>query len=184
MTAFEGHERSADDHLIDIDVVDPRWDDAVPDVQEAVMRATLAALAATGKVLPTVEVSVTLADDAKVRTLNRDYRGRDAATNVLSFALDEADGPVVAGAPLILGDVILAFETCATEASAAACPLGHHLAHLVAHGVLHLLGFDHISDIDTAEMEELEVGVLGTLGIPNPYRAEDPSPPAAPHRDR
>ena len=113
------------------------------------------------------ELSLVLADDAMVRELNRDWRDKDKPTNVLSFpAEDEIDIPE---APRMLGDVVLAFETLCREAEEQSKPLEHHLSHLVIHGVLHLLGYDHIEDTEAQEMEALEAQLLESLGISNPY---------------
>lgn len=132
-----------------------------------------AAVAAAGGAARDAELSVVLADDATVRQLNRDWRGKDAPTNVLSFALTEAEAPDVPGAPLTLGDVVLAFETVLAEAARDGKPAHHHLAHLVVHGTLHLLGHDHIEEEKAAAMERIETGVLAGFGIPDPY-AQDP----------
>jgi probable rRNA maturation factor len=91
-------------------------------------------------------------------------------TNVLAFALADPAGPTPAGAPNLLGDVVLAFETVAREATAQQKPLADHLAHLVVHGVLHLQGFDHQSEAEAAVMEAREVEILTRLGLPDPYR--------------
>jgi probable rRNA maturation factor len=107
-------------------------------------------------------VAVLLTDDAAVKTLNADFRGKDAPTNVLSF-------PAPATAAPHLGDIVLAFGVCAQEAEAQAKPLAHHLMHLTAHGVLHLLGYDHESDADAEAMEALEREILANLGVPDPY---------------
>jgi probable rRNA maturation factor len=114
------------------------------------------------------EACVVLADDALVRGLNRDYRGKDAPTNVLSFPFENP--PAEAG-PRHLGDVVLALETVRAEADAQGIPPEHHLQHLVVHGLLHLLGFDHEADADAEIMERLEVEILATLGVPDPYAA-------------
>jgi len=137
-------------------------------------RAALAALAATwpddeGP----AELSVVLADDALVRQLNRDYRGKDKPTNVLSFALTEAEEPEAEDAPTLLGDVVLAWETVAREAAEQGKPVSDHLSHRVVHGVLHLLGYDHEVDEDAEEMEGLEIEVLKTLGIADPYAQDN-----------
>jgi probable rRNA maturation factor len=154
-----------------IDVIvetgDARWrDDSGLDAEALVVRAIGAALSAVGTAGP-AEVSVRLTDDAEIRVLNRTWRGRDAATNVLAFALDEAPSPSM---PVrALGDVVIAWETCAAEARAAGRPVGDHLAHLAVHGALHLVGFDHEEDYEADAMEAIETAVLAGLGIADPY---------------
>ncbi|MGB1547075.1 MAG: rRNA maturation RNase YbeY, partial [Alphaproteobacteria bacterium] len=114
------------------------------------------------------ELSLALVDDACIRGLNRDYRGRDMATNVLAFAEEAVpDGGI--GLPRFLGDVAVAFETTAGEAKAQAKTLSDHLSHLVVHGVLHLLGYDHGAAKPAEEMEGLEREILARLGIADPY---------------
>jgi probable rRNA maturation factor len=158
---------------IDVAVECPAWADAVAEVEALVVRVAEAALAHSDCDLGTgpVEVSLVLADDATVQGLNRDWRGKDKPTNVLSFAaLDDEDAPQVEGAPLLLGDVILAFETCRAEAEEQGKPLPDHLSHLVVHGVLHLLGYDHEQDeAEAEEMERLEAAILARFGIADPY---------------
>ena len=113
------------------------------------------------------EASVVLASDAVVRRLNAAYRGKDAATNVLSFPFQPPPGdPHDRG---YLGDVVLAAETVAREAADLRIPLRHHLQHLVVHGLLHLLGHDHANDPEAAAMERLETEVLTSIGIADPY---------------
>ena len=145
---------------VDIQVASPRWDGT--DVRDVIERAARAALAAARPGSGAAEISLVLADDAFQRRLNRDWRGRDAPTNVLSFPAD----PSARGH---LGDIVLAYETVAREAEAMAKPFGHHVAHLVVHGVLHLVGYDHGTDREADAMEALEVEVLARLGVPNPY---------------
>lgn len=111
------------------------------------------------------ELSIALCDDAQVRVLNREYRGKDKATNVLSF-------PVPPPAPL-LGDIVLSRETLVREASEKNTSFDAHMTHLLIHGWLHLQGFDHQNDDEAAEMEALEIAALATLGIDNPYRLAD-----------
>ncbi len=126
------------------------------------------------------ELTLVFADDALVRALNRDFRGKDKPTNVLSFSA--RDGRTTApGAPLLLGDVVLAYETAAAEAAAGAKPLADHVAHLVVHGVLHLLGYDHVRAAGARRMEALEVRVLARLGVADPYRQAS-APVIARHR--
>lgn len=160
------------------------WRVRLPDVEavaeraaEATWGAAPAARTLAERLARPLEISLVLSDDATVRRLNRDFRGRDRATNVLSFVnLEPAheaalDSP--ADEPLVLGDVVLALETIEREAEAQGKPLGHHLSHLVVHGVLHLLGYDHAEAADAETMERCEVEVLAGLGIPDPY-AEGP----------
>lgn len=122
------------------------------------------------------EVSVVLADDPFMRRLNRDHRGKDRPTNVLSFPLGSAtsraaNGRVANGAPVLLGDVVLAYRTVRREARAENKSFDRHAAHLLVHGTLHLLGFDHLRAGAARVMEGHEVRILGRLGVPDPYRA-------------
>lgn len=114
---------------------------------------------------------VALSDDKSVRALNRTYRDKDAPTNVLSFPAPEMTfgGDGAGGGARPLGDLVLAYETLVREAREQDIPLAHHLQHLVVHGLLHLLGFDHETDDEAETMEALEVEVLAGLGISNPY---------------
>ena len=107
--------------------------------------------------------TLALADDALVRDLNRRFRGKDKPTNVLSFP----SGEVASGAPL--GDIVVARETLEREAALDGKPIDHHLMHLVVHGLLHLLGYDHESDDEAEAMERLETAILAELGVPDPY---------------
>ncbi len=121
-----------------------------------------------------IEVSVTLSDDASVRELNRDYRGKDAPTNVLSFAALESDEgasdfAMASDMPLMLGDIVIARETCEREALDQNKPLLHHLLHLSVHGTLHLVGYDHMVDDEAEHMEQLERHILAGMGIDDPY---------------
>jgi probable rRNA maturation factor len=114
------------------------------------------------------EAGVVLADDRIVRELNAAYRGKDAQTNVLSFPFQPPPGGVPEDRPY-LGDVVLAAETVVLEAAERGIAPTAHLQHLVVHGLLHLLGFDHASDSEAERMEQLEAEILATLGIANPY---------------
>lgn len=149
----------------------PAWRQALGDARGAVRRAARAAYAAAPREAA-AEITIVLADDASLRALNRAFRAKDKPTNVLSFPAPAA--PRVPGAAIPLGDVILAFETLAAEAAAAGKPMADHLSHLVVHGVLHLLGFDHETKGDAAVMEPLETRVLAGLGVPDPYGAGTP----------
>lgn len=159
----------------DVTVLAGDWTGQIPDAENLCERAVRASLAGVPEGVPpggALEISVVLADDATIRTLNRDYRGRDAPTNVLSFAEADADMPAIPDAPAHLGDIVLALETLLGEAAAHAKRPADHLAHLTVHGVLHLLGYDHErGDADAAAMESLEIAVLAGLGVANPYTA-------------
>ena len=159
------------------------WRDALDEPAALCRDAAKAALDAAGfgPLAPRVELGVRLADDAELRRLNHRYRGRDAPTNVLSFAASDATpGHLPArpedGAPLALGDIVLALETVLDEAGAQGKPVADHVGHLVVHGVLHLVGYDHESDADANVMEWLETAVLAGLGVADPY-APTPAPP-------
>lgn len=148
------------------------WDERFEALAE---KAANAALTMAGD-LPegAVELSIVLADDALVRQLNRDYRGKDKPTNVLSFAFEDAEGPDAGeDAPTLLGDVVVARQTVAREAAEQEKTFDAHFMHLVAHGVLHLLGYDHEAEDEAAEMERLETAAMAVLGFPDPY-AERP----------
>ena len=160
-------ERSAGIVEVIVDVVNPAWEDTGIDVHGIVDAAVRSALAAGTEDAGNAEIGVRLTDDADIRTLNRTWRDRDAATNVLAFAISEA--PVSAG---ILGDVVVAFGTCAREARDQEKSLADHLSHLVVHGTLHLLGFDHTEDDAAEVMEGLERAVLAGLGVADPYAGE------------
>jgi len=114
---------------------------------------------------PRSELAIVLTDDSTIRLLNRDWRGVDASTNVLSFPAGHAGGK-----PPFIGDIVLAYETIAAEAAAERKPFAHHIAHLAVHGFLHLLGYDHVRKTDAQAMEALERDILRRLGIPDPYR--------------
>ena len=123
-----------------------------------------------------VEISVTLTNDRRIRKINKLWLGKDKPTNVLSFPQIDATQKSLKGvrvsvqnAPLLLGDVILAYETIAREAKAENKTLKAHVNHMVAHGVLHLLGFDHIYEKDALRMERLECDILAKLGYADPY---------------
>lgn len=147
------------------------WRTALPEARRVTRKAALAALALTSEPPAASELAVVLADDAMVRALNKDYRGIDKATNVLAFRYaDGGSAPVpVPEAGEALGDVVVALETARREAETAGRSLDEHLSHLVIHGVLHLLGYDHTNDPDAETMENLEIQALAGIGIANPY---------------
>lgn len=117
-------------------------------------------------VFDNAELSIAFVTDDAIQSLNRDYRGKDSATNVLSFPNDMI---VPEGSPRMLGDVILAYETVADEAVRQGKAIDHHISHLVVHGFLHLLGYDHESSAEADQMEALEIRTLERLRIENPY---------------
>ena len=119
------------------------------------------------------ELSIALADDARVRVLNRDYRGKDRPTNVLSFPSEQIAVGELPPTPM-LGDLVFARETCEREADEQAKPFDDHFAHLLVHGLLHLYGYDHETPGQAGEMEETERRVLARLGIADPYAQMDP----------
>jgi probable rRNA maturation factor len=150
------------------------WKEAYPLaprlVRAAARRALRRGAAAAGLALPArVELGVNLADDACQQRLNRDYRGLDTSTNVLAFPAWTPGETPAADAPLLLGDVVLAFETVTREAKEQGKPLADHLSHLMVHGVLHLLGYDHRAPNEALMMEALESSILASLGVPDPY---------------
>jgi probable rRNA maturation factor len=144
---------------------DDRWKGLAPTVK----RAAEAALAK--KRIKKAAVTFVLTNDAEVKTLNRDYRGKDKPTNVLSFP----DGSKEMGSdekPVVnFGDVVLAYETIAREAAEQGKALKAHLTHLTIHGVLHLLGYDHEAESEAEAMESLEIAILSSMGIANPYES-------------
>lgn len=159
---------------VDIAARSPLWARSCPRLKtllrEAARLALARAKAATGiGEKDPVELGITLTDDLEQARLNRLYRRRDGATNVLSFpmASDAARPPQM---PLLLGDIVLAFETVSREAREQQKPLADHLRHLVVHGALHLLGFDHEISSEALTMESLEQSILAELGVPDPYR--------------
>ncbi|QCQ97279.1 rRNA maturation RNase YbeY [Brevundimonas sp. SGAir0440] len=146
--------------MIEIEVEAEAWTGALPDAEAVVERAAQAALG-------TVEgdIVVLLTDDAAVRELNGRFRDKDKPTNVLSFPAPENAFPH-------LGDIVLAYGVCATEAEAQGKTLADHLSHLVVHGVLHLLGRDHDDDAEAEEMEAEERDILAQIGVADPYLTE------------
>lgn len=158
--------------LVDAVVEDARWDGV--GIEALAEAAASAALSAAGFDPARCELSLLACDDIRIAALNESFRGKPRATNVLSWPAFEggppAPGPAVAGEePLFLGDMALAYDTCAAEAEAAGVALADHATHLVVHGVLHLLGHDHEDDAEAEVMEALKTKVLASLGIDDPY---------------
>jgi probable rRNA maturation factor len=162
---------------VDIVIKSPLWSSErgiKPVLRRAVAEAASAASAKDG------ELAIVLTDDAAIRTLNRHWRSKNKATNVLSFPAPTLLLPPQAGesrgggpTPHYLGDIVIAYQTTAREAKAEHKPFKHHLAHLAVHGFLHLLGYDHEADAEAEAMEGLEIAVLARIRVPNPYVARD-----------
>lgn len=148
--------------MIDVEIEDETWARDLADAPALVVAAAQAALAAAQR---EGAVVVLLTDDTGVQDLNSRFRGKDSATNVLSF-------PAPPNPEDHLGDVALAHGVCVREAAEQGKTLAHHLQHLVAHGVLHLVGYDHETDDEAEDMEGLERVVMAGLGAPDPYGAE------------
>lgn len=159
-------------------IEDARWADS--DLESLAATATNAALAGVGLDPAQFEISLLACDDARIAVLNADFRGKPTPTNVLSWPSEErgagtpgkAPAPPTPGPDTELGDIAIAYDTCLREAAAQDIPSAHHITHLIVHGTLHLLGFDHANDPDAALMEQLEADILGKLGIPDPYRGK------------
>lgn len=164
--------------LVETLIEDARWEAfGLPALAERASRAALAALD-----MPAEGFTVSLmgCDDARIAGLNADFRGKPQPTNVLSWPSEERGAGTPGGMPDLpepgpaddpesLGDIAIAWETCEAEAKAANRAMADHVTHLVVHGVLHLLGFDHIDDADAARMEAFEVRILARLGVSDPY---------------
>jgi probable rRNA maturation factor len=162
---------------IDVLVDSEHWKNA--GAAKAVVRRALRR-AATKLSTKSAELAIVLTDDVAMRRLNRNWRGVDAPTNVLSFAtknldnrhkLDRVGGELDKQLGKHLGDIVLAYETVEREARREGKPFDHHLAHLAVHGFLHLLGYDHGNDAQARRMETIERAILRDLAVPDPYRA-------------
>jgi probable rRNA maturation factor len=161
---------------LDILIEDPRWTGLDAQAQKA-LEATFAHL---GLETEQIEVSLLACDDARIAQLNSDFRGKSQPTNVLSWPAEDLAAETDGGRPaaplpdhdgaLTLGDIAIAYETCEREASQAGKPMADHVTHLIVHGALHLLGYDHIGDADARLMQALEREILGKLGLDDPYR--------------
>jgi probable rRNA maturation factor len=151
--------------LVEIQVQSPLWD-----AQPAAEKTVRDAIAGAAEALSTAngEVSIVLTDDSAVRTLNRDWRGIDKPTNVLSFPASQ-----VSGGEKILGDIVIAYETLKRECDDEDRIFLHHLAHLAVHGFLHLVGYDHQTDAQADEMEGLESQIMTRMKMPDPYLGRD-----------
>ena len=164
--------------LVETVIEDARWEAfGLHRLAEPAARAALAGLD-----LPVAGFQIGLmgCDDARIAVLNADFRGKPAPTNVLSWPSEERGADFVGEAPATpdpgpaddpesLGDIAIAWDTCAKEAAEQGKPMADHVTHLIVHGVLHLLGYDHVEDEDAALMEALEVRILASLGVSDPY---------------
>ena len=160
-------QRRASPPHIDIQTQSPLWE-AQPLAAQTVRKAITAAASA----LSTAggELSIVLTDDSAIRLLNRDWRGIDQPTNVLSFP---ASGNKISEDARLLGDIVIAYETLERECDNEARIFLHHLAHLAVHGFLHLIGYDHQTDPQAEEMEGLESRIMKRLNMPDPYLPRD-----------
>lgn len=149
----------------DVEVEAQAWTEALPDAEDLAAAAVQAAMAVSERPTEMTNLTVLLADDAAVADLNERFRGKTGPTNVLSF-------PSPANPDGHLGDMALAYETCAREADGQGKTLKAHLSHLVAHGTLHLLGYDHEDDAEAEAMERLERRAMAGLGLPDPYAGD------------
>lgn len=151
------------------------WDARAGEAAAAALALT--PFASLADAAPLVEIAVRLTDDAEVHALNRDFRGKDKPTNVLSF--QQVQGDLLESlsnsddGEILLGDIVLARETCAREAEEKGVPLADHATHLIVHGTLHLVGYDHMDDASATAMEAIEVKALASLGLANPYADDD-----------
>ncbi|WP_166418875.1 rRNA maturation RNase YbeY [Cochlodiniinecator piscidefendens] len=163
--------------LTDVVIEDERWADVLEAVSEPAAGAVLNRLSID---IAAFEICIMGCDDARIAELNTEFREKPTPTNVLSWPSEERGVDFAGGIPELpvpdptgmaeeLGDIAISFDTCKREADAENKPFDAHVTHLIVHGVLHLLGYDHIYDEDAALMEGLEVEILAQLGLPNPY---------------
>ena len=170
--------------LVEISIDFKNWQEILPDYRDLATKAIeqITQNINEGKAIEKfnhIELSIVLCDDALIHKLNNDFRQQDKPTNILSFAGLEAtqiakflkDGDDPAESPYALGEIYIAYETIYSEAQLAGINIENHYTHLIMHGVLHLLGFDHIEDDEAEEMELIETKLLGYLGIDDPYAA-------------
>jgi probable rRNA maturation factor len=155
---------------VDFVVASPLWK-----AQRSAKGVLRQAIVAAASMVPMCagELAIVLTDDSAIRALNRDWRSKDTATNVLSFPTREPGR--TRGTPRLLGDIVIAYETTEREARAEHKPFAHHLAHLAVHGFLHLAGYDHAADEEADAMERLETAILARLDVPSPYIARGSS---------
>lgn len=167
--------------MIDIVLEDDRW--SALGLSAVAERACALALTCVGLDPDLCEIALLATDDARIAVLNADFRGKAQPTNVLSWPADDLAPDEPGGTPLPpeadpdgtiqLGDIALAYETCLREAEEQGKAVSDHVTHLIVHGLLHLLGYDHETEADAALMEGLEVNILCKLGLPDPYAISD-----------
>lgn len=156
--------------IVDLVLEDARWE--ALGLEALAERACAAALTHLG--LRDGEIAILACDDGRIAALNGDFRDKPRPTNVLSWPSEERAALTPGGDPVPpvhpeLGDIAIAYDTCVREADEAGKPLADHVTHLIVHGTLHLLGYDHIDDKDAALMEGLETEILGKMGLADPY---------------
>ncbi|AZV79400.1 rRNA maturation RNase YbeY [Parasedimentitalea marina] len=166
---------------LDITIDDARWQQA--QLETLTTQAVRSTLQHLGLDPETCELSVLACDDPRITDLNGEFRDKPSATNVLSWPAEDLAADLAGGAPecpepdftgeIALGDIAISYDTCVREAADAAKPLDDHVRHLIVHGVLHLLGYDHVRDLDATLMESVEVEILGKMGVDNPYTEND-----------
>ncbi|WP_428926395.1 rRNA maturation RNase YbeY [Marinibacterium sp. SX1] len=166
---------------VDTIIEDDRWQALA--LEALADRVAGAALSHLGLDAGAADVSLLACDDARIAVLNAEFRGKPSPTNVLSWPAEDLSPDTPGGMPLapepdptgelVLGDIAISWDTCAREAEAADKPMQDHVTHLVVHGLLHLLGYDHVEDADATVMEGLEAEILAGLGLENPYIVAD-----------
>lgn len=180
------------DDLVDLIIEEPAWTEALPGIEDLAGTAARLALEVAGLNPERWTICLLACDDARIAELNRNFRGKAAPTNVLSWPAFhlEPDHPgahpampplTISGRRQPLGDVAIALQTTRREAEISATPLKDHVIHLILHGCLHLLGFDHEADEDAETMEGIETRALAILGVADPYMRGDAGQP---HPDR
>ncbi len=176
------------DGLVELVIEEPAWTEALPEIEALADTAARLALEASGLDPERWSICVLACDDVRIARLNGEFRGKPAATNVLSWPafqltpgrpgeLPPPPPQGVAGQRRILGDVAIALQTTRREAGASATPLKDHVIHLILHGCLHLLGFDHEAQADAETMEGIETRALARIGVADPYMRGDAGQP-------